>query len=54
MLHYIYSSVAAGNKVEQKFTLNPTEGKRGRRTLVVTCNSAQLKGITGTVAIEVF
>ncbi|XP_065911871.1 protein-glutamine gamma-glutamyltransferase K-like [Dysidea avara] len=47
-------SVAAGKKVEQKFILTPTESRRGRRTLVVTCNSAQLKGITGTVAIDVY
>ena len=45
--------MAAGKKAEQKFTLTPTEGKRGRRTLVVTCNSAQLKGVMGTVAIDV-
>jgi len=50
----MHSSVAAGEKIEQKFTLTPKEGKRGRRTLVVTCNSAQLKGITGIVAIDVF
>ena len=45
--------MAAYQKVEQKFTLNPTEGKRDKRMLVVTCNSAQLKGITGTVTINV-
>ena len=46
--------MAAGKKVEQKFTLTPTEGKGTKRTLVLTCNSSQLKGVTGTVAIKVY
>ena len=50
----IPSSVPAGRKVEQKFTLTPTKGKRGRHKLVVTCNSVQLKGITETVKIDVY
>ena len=48
------SDVAVGGDVEVTFEVTPRKMKSTRRrTLIITCQSKQLKGIMGTAAIMV-